>query len=439
MKTVVILVDNKRRDLPGAALIARHLKKLDIRCELEPLGAWRSVLWAHKPGMVIFNHLNAEHLEKYSNELARRGILTAVLPNEGILYDKAVLEFNAARFNNASHIDHFFCWNHVHAEAVRKALSGKNTQVHVIGIPRFDFYFPPLAGKPRLRRQKEVLICTNFVFSKFGDFAPEVSEKFFGKWENAVPAYRDWKRLVEIDRRSRIRFFDFLNKAVAQTPYSFTLRPHPGESIELYEKWYSALDPSVRERVILDRTSNIPDLILECDLEVARDTCTTSMEAWVAGKPTLDIHLTSDPIFHQEFTEKLTTVCEQPEQFVQQISNLLENGEPERFKMPRKEHLQTWCNTPDGHVCEKFAALLKTIIGAQPAPDFSNLSFADLRRGIRLKALKSAGLPCTYDPLLSVRHALQPAKFARKYQGYEKTIKPSDVRAWEKNFQSMGL
>jgi surface carbohydrate biosynthesis protein len=439
MKTIVILVDNKRRDLPGAALIAHHLKKIGVRCELEPLGAWRSVLWAHKPDMIIFNHLNAGHLEKYSQELHRRGILTAVLPNEGILYQKEILDFNASRFHNGSHIDHFFCWNDVHADAIKQALQDRNVQTHVIGIPRFDFYFPPLAKQFKAGPRKKVLFCTNFGFSKFHDFSPEAAARFFDRWSDAVPAYRDWKRLVAIDREARVRFFDFLNAAITQTAHEFILRPHPNEDPAPYEQWYKTLDEKIKARVRYDRQGNIPDLIMECDLEIARDTCTTSLESWVAQKPTIDIHLANDPVFHQEFTEKLTTVCTSSEKLPQLIDALLARPEPEQFKEPRKEHLQKWCNTPDGRVCQKFAALLKRIVEKQPAPDFSKFSFGDIRRGLRLKFLKKLDLPCTYEVSLALRHALQPEKCAKKYQGYEKTIKPSDVRIWEEKFTAMGL
>jgi len=37
-RNVVILVDNKIRDLDGAELIAHHLRGLGIQCHLEPLG-----------------------------------------------------------------------------------------------------------------------------------------------------------------------------------------------------------------------------------------------------------------------------------------------------------------------------------------------------------------------------------------------------------------
>ena len=53
---VVYLVDNKRRDLAMAALIALQLERRGIECVLEPLESYRAVLAADRPDMIIFNH-----------------------------------------------------------------------------------------------------------------------------------------------------------------------------------------------------------------------------------------------------------------------------------------------------------------------------------------------------------------------------------------------
>src|SRR5258706_9352795 len=87
----VLLVDSKTRDLPVAALIAHHLNALGVDCFLEPLEAYRAVLGAYRPQLILFNHLTASHLVDYSKRLAQMGVLTAVLPNEGILYDSEVM------------------------------------------------------------------------------------------------------------------------------------------------------------------------------------------------------------------------------------------------------------------------------------------------------------------------------------------------------------
>ena len=168
---VVVLVDSRLRDLAVATLIAHHLDRLGVDCFLEPLEAYRAVLGAYRPNLILFNHLTAGHLVAYSKRLAGMGVLTAVLPNEGILYDPYDLKFSAGAHHSGAHIDYFFCWNEPHRAAiVENALPGAH--VEAIGVPRFDFYFEPwsrafrVAGR-RPRSRPRILLCTNFLYAWF--------------------------------------------------------------------------------------------------------------------------------------------------------------------------------------------------------------------------------------------------------------------------------
>ena len=70
-KRVVILVDSKKRDLMGAALIAHHLEQNGIQAYLEPLQSWQSCLLDLKPDVILFNHLLHSHLCKYTENLKK--------------------------------------------------------------------------------------------------------------------------------------------------------------------------------------------------------------------------------------------------------------------------------------------------------------------------------------------------------------------------------
>jgi surface carbohydrate biosynthesis protein len=181
-KKVALLVDNRTRDLAVSVLIAHHLGQLGVEAELQPLEAYRAVLAAFKPAMVVINHLTASHLVRWSHRLKELGVLVAVLPNEGLIYDADDLRFAAGRYHNHAHIDHFFTWNEAHRDALYAAGFNNRTQIHLVGVPRFDFYFQPWSrlfardGVPHPRPQ--VLCCTNFVFAKFQDLPRIEGEKF---------------------------------------------------------------------------------------------------------------------------------------------------------------------------------------------------------------------------------------------------------------------
>ncbi len=150
-RQIVILVDNKNRDLPGAALIAHHLEEgFGLPCLLQPLESWRACL-ALKPAYILFNHLVASHLARFSRRLHDLGILVGVLPNEGIYNSQELLEFNAGKYHAFAHIDQFFCWNEAHRQALLKIMRLPPDRVLVVGSPALIIIFPP-GWRPSGRR-----------------------------------------------------------------------------------------------------------------------------------------------------------------------------------------------------------------------------------------------------------------------------------------------
>ncbi|MBF0449127.1 MAG: hypothetical protein HQL67_13115, partial [Magnetococcales bacterium] len=140
---VVMLVDHRTRDLPVAALLGAKLEELGLAVKLVPLEAYKAVLSAYRPALVLFNHLLGSHLEAYSRRLNDLGVLVGVLLNEGIILHKPTLQFNVGKDYPNTHVDLFFAWNEVHAEVLRQAAYLKGNEITIVGNPRFDFYFPP--------------------------------------------------------------------------------------------------------------------------------------------------------------------------------------------------------------------------------------------------------------------------------------------------------
>ena len=206
---VVVLVDDRKRDLPLAALIAHQLDALGVACHLEPLEAYRAVLAAYRPAMIVFNHLNASHLVAYSRRLTRMGVLTAVLPNEGIVYNEEQMRYISNRHHHGAHIDYFYCWNEPHRDALREAGFGKRSRLEVVGVPRFDFYFEPWSriyrgAARRGRSRPQVLLCTNFQIAKFYELPRAQADKFFSAWSKLITLYRVfWGAVVAYYRASQ--------------------------------------------------------------------------------------------------------------------------------------------------------------------------------------------------------------------------------------------
>ncbi len=428
-----MLVDSKIRDLPVAALTAHHLDALGIECILEPIEAYRAVLAAHRPDLIIFNHLTASHLAEFSRRLAKMGVLTAVLLNEGILYDEEELRYNAGHFHADAHIDWYFCWNEPHRKALRASRPDAHTRIEVVGVPRFDFYrhpwsrtlYQPSQGP---RRRPRILLCTNFVLAKFAELPREHADKLFAQWKDRIPLYRDYWGAIKAQFVASQRIFEYLKVLLSSGEFDVTVRPHPREFAVRYAEWMAALDPSERERVQLDAAGAITPLILDCDLEISCETCTTALESWIAGKPTVELIFNKHPMLYLAEHGQHATPCNTPEMLVPLVRQLLERAEPAELQAARQGHLAKWCHITDGNSCLRMAQFVAEAVREKQPVNWSLLTASDRRRGMKLRMLRYLGLPYHFDPLMPLKRRLSPGRYSVKHSNLEKAVTPADVR-----------
>lgn len=429
---IIILVDNKVRDLDVAALIAHQVEALGVQCHLEPLEAFRGVLAAYRPGMIVFNHLNASHMVAWSRHLAKVGVLTAVLPNEGIAYDPEARAFLAGRYHNGAHIDYFFCWNEAHREALVKQGFGERTRVEVTGVPRFDFYFEPwsrIIRRPTKRAggRPKILFCTNFIAAKFLEIPRQYGDNLFKQWSSRVPLYADYWTAIEAQGRARSRAIDHLDALVAEDAFDIVLRPHPSEDASFYAKWFDSLPLERRAHVRIDSKGSISSLILDCDLEISCETCTTALESWIADKPTIELDFDRHPLWYREIHARGNVACDDPAALPALVRRELRApAQPEKRDI-RRQHLAEWCATPDGNSSERIARLMVEAVRSKQPSDWNLLDRKDYRRALKLWSTRLIGEAYHYNPLLPIKQILFKKESIGKATAYRKSIKPRDV------------
>ncbi len=431
-KIVVLLVDDRRRDLLGNALIARHLRDNGVRVYLEPINAWQAVLGAHRPHMIVFNHLGAKHLADYSQRLHQLGVLTAVLPNEGILYNGEVLDFNARSLYPQMHCDYFFCWNGVHREAlVRHHYCATDNGAIEVGIPRFDFYREPwrrVFERPVAQTGRpQILACGNFPLAHYHELPPEYADHFFGRWTEGIPSYQNYRSAIQSNFEARTKFFPFVEALVKTNRYDITLRPHPRESADLYLKWMGALPSEQKPHVRLAMQESISELILNHDLQVSCEHCTTALESWIIGKPTIELVSEKHPFWHFPERNGLNVECSEASKLPAMVEEALRHPEQKEFAVARRAHLQKWCSTVDGNSAKRIADHIVESLKESRPP--LRLNFQDWRRGMKLKAFQFLGEPYTYPPVLKLLKNVkgEKMKLEKRWGIYQKSIKPHEA------------
>jgi surface carbohydrate biosynthesis protein len=436
---VVILVDNKRRDLNCAALIAHHLEARRIPCHLEPLEAFRAVVGAYRPGMIIFNHLNASHLVAWSRRLAEIGVLVGVLPNEGIIYQEESRPFMSGRYHRDAHVDYFFVWNEVHGDAIRAEGFDRTARIETLGVPRFDFYFEPwsrtLPPAPQRRSDRpRVLLCTNFIFAKMHDRMEEADKLFAGK-QQTNPLVRNYPEAVRSHWRSRRRVLEYAAALLEDGRVDILLRPHPMEEHAFYADWLESLPAGLRSRIDIDVSSNIASLILDCDLQISCETCTTAIESWIAGKPTIELIFDKHPMLYKDTQAVANYPCDDPAKLPAMVARNLAAPDQLEKRELRARHLATWCATPDGRTSWRIARVIADAIATKKPADWSKLTAGDFRRAVKLKAYQRLGHAYHFDPLLWIKASLMPQRYATKDRTYSKSIRPRDVAETRRRFK----
>lgn len=429
---VVLLVDNKIRDLKMAALIAHQLEALGISCHLEPLESFRAAVGAYRPGMIVFNHLNARHMADWSRHLSEMGVLVSVLPNEGFVYDDAWRPFMSGRFHSPK-IDHFFCWNAQHRAALLAEGSDKTRNIHVVGVPRFDFLFKPwsntlspaptrLSGKPR------ILFCTNFVFARLHE-QPREAQALFGGTQQNIEGIELYPAAIESHWKSRNKIARYAEALLDDGRFEVLFRPHPNEEHSFYERWMDGLSAKQKANLVYDPVTPFGSLILSSDLEISCESCTTAVESWIAKKPTIELIFDKNPLLYREAHSQLNFECDAPEKLPEMAAKHLAVPEQIEKRELRAKHLEKWCGSPDGLSCHRIATIIAEAVRNKKPTDWSKLTSSDRRRAIKLKAYRALGQAYHFDPLLSLKHLLMKERYAPKYKGYQKSIKPSDVAA----------
>lgn len=429
---VVWLVDNRTRDLDTAVLVAHHLRRRGVRCLLEPLEAFRAVLAAHRPGMIVFNHLFASHLVAWSKRMHEIGVLTALLTNEGMMRTEESRRFQSGRHHREGHVDLFFCWNEAHRQTIEQEDVYRDARVETVGVPRFDLYFEPWASvvrqqarNPRVRPR--ILFCTNTGSAKFHDLPREHGEKHFAAWAGYQKNYGDpWKR-VELQWKARQKFTEHAATLAATKKYEIVFRPHPAESEDFYRAWLDGLPADHQANVRIDKFSNITGLILDCDLQISEEGCTTGVESWIAGKPTIGLTLYHDSPLNFEERARCHVRCDDPAQLPALVDAQLAAPVQAEFRTLRQEHLAKWCASPDGRSCERIATAIAETMQAKRPTDWSKLNFTDLRRAVKLRSYQALGLPYHFDPLLQLKRLVFGKRYSMKEFAYRKSIRPADV------------
>ena len=388
-KHIVFFVDHKWRDLLISVYIKLLLEERGYRVTISRNGFESIVLPAIQPDAVIFNHVYEDKRVKVIKKFIKNGLKVIILPTENIPVLSRVKKLFAGAMADMSVVDLLFAWNKEVAESIGEEKTIDLEKVKIIGVPRFDVYRHPLSSL--LMSKKDFLskyglnsnypvitMTTNFTMASFAFKNKDFFKKDTEQLKTAQLGYNE--HVVAQDFKSRELFHRSFLRLVNDYPeVNFIIKPHPSED---HTPYYDML-MDIKNRRIQGRTAVIMqeyiwDVLNATDILLERS-CLTGLEAWVMGKPTVELHLNSDEWYHSPFMAGGSDEVFNYEQLRERIDYYLNGGVINSSKLKNRENvIKLWCHDLDGKASLRFVDEVDKFLQGQKKA-VRRFSFADIK------------------------------------------------------------
>jgi len=389
---VAIVVDQKWRDLPGAAALAVWLEERHgLATALFPYSQSRDVLVQHRPHVIVLTHANGSRNHAII-ELARSiGTRIAIMQTEGRPNNLQTMEYVVGSGVKRNNVDLWFAWsNEVRDFMVsRDVLSSE--KIVVAGSHRFDYYRHPLnrlvgsrgelvkrfgldAGRPI------VSLATNFTTADCHTNAAK-REFLIRDWADLglsrYPAYSDPTDFARRDFEARERTLEIVRGMLTARPeVQLLIKPHPAEPHTRYIRFIE--DCKARSlNVSFVGVDYIWNLLNGVDVHIHR-LCTTGVEAWFVDVPSIDLHVEDYHGWSLQLPGAASeaaagnNVVNDASGLIKTLDYYLSGGRPSAQQLDaRARYIERWLHRVDGRRCavhaEHLAALAATAQVGRPA------------------------------------------------------------------------
>lgn len=421
MRKVLIVVPYKSRDLEGHALVGYHLK---TRYGYEVVysngyGIERKLL-KEAPDALVLDHLAWNFKAKEARLAKELGMKLVVMPTEGLFQNKEGALGVAGMAHGVTHIvDAYMTWGHFARNAILEKNLIPEENIHTVGCHRFDFYAEPylslmdskdgFLGRLGVKNPHAPLIlwATNTPYATRD--VKDIRNRYVKRagWSEA-------KTLTFLeDNRKQFESHSAIARSLAERhpEWNFVIKVHPAEWIDPYVGMARQLP-----NVYLGFDSPIRDYLLHCDVLLQRN-CTTATEAWIFGKPVIQMEAGSyDAQARPEYTAG-NHVADGLEEVDAAVQMYLSGGRiTDEQRRAREEFIRDFYYQVDGRASERCAAIIHKVLSP---PDYDDDDRARARAAARqryaeLRRSEDALLTNRVKDLLGLERELS-LRFWRKY------------------------
>jgi surface carbohydrate biosynthesis protein len=316
--------------------------------------------------VLVVNHLLESGHQEEMSRLHAAGVDTVVLPTEGIPTLSGTRDLHAGKDSRYERLARFCVWNEPMKRRMVELGVMPEGRVRVIGVPRFDFYHPPLSSTLATRRDlcvrlgldpaRPVLVwATNFCAVSASDRDPGFYARDWLKHglDRVLGPVEAW---VEADRKTRDTTAAAITRLLAEEPaYQLVIKPHPADDLAWFEAFAASL-PAGRAAVLQE--AYIWDVLPGADALLKRS-CTTGVEAWIRGQHTVELMLEPANRYFSPEHASGSHAARTFDELRATVRAILDGAPvPEEMRAARERFIATWCYRNDGRSTERFLDII---------------------------------------------------------------------------------
>lgn len=325
---IVIRAFTCRRDVAGAALLAKLLEHQGCEVLIAGVRDFERTIRQWKPEVVVVNTPGLSSFVKSINP----EIKTAFLEGEGFLPDDVA---HAVTFSNNPEMfrsnDLILLWGTTVLNEIKRALPNEDlSQLYVVGNSAFDLIRYRRSSPKDVKEVKSIGVIMRY---------PNINDRDGVSTIRRLPNPGNLERVI-VQCQSFVGIMESIQALLKNTDFNITIRPHPLEQLECYQQckdyWFGKENS---DRVTIDTSISFSAWAAQ-QYVILSPTSTSLLEAYLLKVPVVNIDALSNT---DEFNKNHTTVGEEWQaaglapKNIEQLVDLVKNGQP---KVVRNEKIE---------------------------------------------------------------------------------------------------
>jgi len=394
---------------------------------------------------------------KRAAELSRSGILTVILPTEGRPTFGYQIE-KEVRSPSGEQADLLLAWSKTMQGVFDRCRQPVARTCVVTGPNRFDFYRAPLTSALMTREQMLRRVDTTHEGPIVSWATAFPSAKFWEK--NLEWQVNDWKQygyeefgatdnekvsLIRSEYEAREQSMAALEQCASSLDgANFIIKAHPFEDVTYYERRIQAWQAAGLRNISFVKGIYIWDLLNACAVHVHR-LCTTGTEAWLLGKPTIDLNFIK--LHWEKFEEgaeqkgagfdahEAEDLAESPQEVIEKLRAYLDGAAvSDELLRKRDAYVHKWFHTVDGHATDRVVQAIENAVDQRKPEQLSFWRRKALTARVKIRIKQLLRLP--FDEWW--RRPGRPIESEYDAIGHwDRVICQRDVMEWEKRLRPL--